>query len=196
MKKILFLLIGICLYSSYSFCQSSKSDNIYHKNFIIFMDAKLFWDYTDGHLEFVDSTGQKQVIQFRYHLGELTFEEGEYEKIYLCSKNSDRITMYLNYRDFLHEFPGCTDRLYVIQLTYFDFLAGSVVLMIANTDKEKGEYAFDIYSDHITGWSSEDKAMKESRELFEDYWIRKKDYKRNHNIFERMWYSIRRSFSN
>ncbi len=190
MKKILFLLIGICLFSSYSFCQSPNIDNGYRKNFIIFIDAKLLWGYTNGHLEFIDTMQQKQVVEFQYHIGELIFENGEFDKINSCSPVNDIITMYLEYRDFIYEVPGYTDRLYVLPLSQFTFRAGAVVIMIANVDKKKGEYVFDTYADHITGWSSNYKAMRESRKLFEDYWIRKKEYRRKHNIFNRMWNSI------
>lgn len=156
------------------------------------MDAKLFWNYTNGHLEFIDTIQQKQVVKFQYHIGELIFENGEFDKINSCSPVNDIITMYLEYRDFIYEVSGYTDRLYVLHLSQFTFHAGSVVLMIANENKKKGEYAFDIYADHITGWSSNYKAMKESRKLFEDYWISKKEYKRKYNIFERTWRSIKK----
>lgn len=151
------------------FCQSSNVEKEYRKNFIIFMDAKLFRDFTSGYLEFIDSIGQKQVVKFSYHVGELIFEENEFKKINLYSRKNDRITMFLEYRDPLPKFPGYVDRLYVIELTHFNFRAGSVVLMIANTNKKKEEYVYDIYSEHITGWSSDDKAMHESRKLLLEY---------------------------
>lgn len=191
MKKIILLIIGVCIFHSVLFSQSSNTNKEYRKNFIIFMDAKLFRERSSGHLEFIDSIGQKQVVKFSYDVGELIFEENEFEKINLCSKNNDGITMYLDYRDPLPEFPGYVERLYVLELNLSDFHAGSVVLMIVNIDKKKGKFAYDIYSDHITGWSSNYKAMKKSRELLLEHWVRKKDYNTNHNIFQRTWRSIR-----
>ena len=190
MKKILFLLITTCLFSFYSFCQSSKTDNEYHKNFLIFIDAKLPASILNGYLEFVDTMQQKQVVNFIYETGNLIFEKGEYEKLNSYFSLNDKVTMYLNYIDFMEDEYDPKDRLYKLPLTQHDLRASSVVLMIANENKKKGEYAFDIYSDHIEGISSGYKAMRESRKLRENYWIKEQGYKRKHNIFKRMWNSI------
>lgn len=190
MKKIILLIIGVC-FSSILFSQTSSTNKVYCKKFLIFIDAKLPMSSTKGYLEFVDSLGQTHVVDFLYDIGELTFYEEEYKKINLCSGDNDQIIMHLEYRDFIYKIPGYTDRLYIIGLSLFDIRAGSVILMIANTNKKKNEYVYDMYSDHITRWSSNFKAMKKSRELLEYHCILKKERKQERNIFRRIWSLIR-----
>lgn len=178
-----------CLVDGFS---HKVSNNKVHKNFIIFIDARLFTGCNSGHLEFIDTMQENQIVKFQYCTGELIFENTEFDRINSCSKENDLIKMYLEYRDFIYKVPESTDRLYVISLGRNVFSAGSVVLTIANTDKKKGEYVYDIYFDHIVGMSTNRKAMKQSRKLFEDYWISKKHYKRDNNVFVRIWRAIRR----
>jgi hypothetical protein len=164
-------------------------------NFVIFIDAKLPDGLMQGYFEYIDTLHQKQIVNFYYVPGDIRCEREEYDKFELFPPLNDKIDMYLNYRDRMENMYDPTDRVYLIPLSLFDIHAGSVVLMIANIDKKHGIYTADSYADHIVGLANaNNKVIKEGRKLREDYWIRKQEYRKTHNIFERMWNAVRRVF--
>ncbi len=189
MKIITIILICFLSFNLNLYCQDANDINV-RINCIIFIDARIPASTLVGHFEYTDTLNQRQKINFYYITGDIVCEKKEFSKFNLNPPLGNEVIMYLNHKDFTEGNNNIADRQYKIHLDY-NLMFSTIVLTIANVDKKKGTYVYDIDISHISGLSNQHKALKKSRQLKESYWIRKAEYKRTHNIFQRMWNTIR-----
>ncbi|MBP1645600.1 MAG: hypothetical protein H6Q16_1175 [Bacteroidetes bacterium] len=190
MKKIILVLLSV-LFSTNVFSQCAKDcyENI---NCVIFIDARIPQsNVIRGYFEYTDTLNQTQKIDFYYQTGEIVCEKKEeYSKFGSNPPLNNKVIMNLEYSDFTEGNNNITNRQYKIQLDY-DLMFSTIVLYIANVDKKKGTYVYDIDMNHVVGLSyKHQKALRKSRQLKEAYWVHKAEYKQTHNIFQRTGKSI------
>lgn len=206
MKRIIIILVSVLSLCTNAFSQCNNEVITYNKctddayvriNCVIFIDAKIP-DYNPikGYFEYTDSLYQKQKIEFTYITGDIVCKKEDFEKFNSNPPLNNALIMNLNYKDYTEGNNSKVDREYQIHLNY-NLMFSNIVLAIANIDKKAGTYIYEMKMDPFVILSSNNpkalynpKALKKSRQLKESYWIREAEYKRTHNIFQRMWGNI------
>ncbi|MBP1645517.1 MAG: hypothetical protein H6Q16_1092 [Bacteroidetes bacterium] len=191
MKRIIIILVSVLSLCTNVFSQDTNDIPV-RINCVIFIDARIPASILVGYFEYTDTLNQKQKIDFTYHTGDIVCGKKEFSKFNSNPPLGNEVIMYLNHTDFTKGNNNIADRQYKIHLDY-NLMFSTIVLTIANVDKKKGTYVYDIDMNHAVGLSiNHQKTLRKSRQLKEEYWIREAEYKRTHNIFQRIWNAIRR----